>query len=390
MTSSRLALPPIFWSPVLGLAAIQGSISLMWIIYNLYLPDFLVQYGFPLEAATVLLIVENGLAAIAEPLMGNFSDRAQRWVGTRFPFIAVGVILSSALFLAIPVLVIFRGDVDSAARAGLVMVLISWALAMTVFRSPVMSLLGRYAIASKLPLAASVLTLVGAVAGAIAPTLQPLFTQLGAPMAFATGSFVLLLAAVFLRRMNPPAATPEPTLADPTRLAWLKLILIFAAGAGIAIGFRLMLTVIPATSLPADGAAAWRLPLLFGAIALSALPTGTLAVQLGNTRAMLLGLGLISLSLGLSLLPLPAVLFAALIVILGASFSLVSNGTLPFALSLVPPVKGGLGTGLFFGGGTLGASLFLSLFRDLSLVQSAGLGAIAFLFAGGCVALAKR
>jgi hypothetical protein len=38
---------------------------------------------------------------------------------------------------------------------------------------------------------------------------------------------------------------------------------------------------------------------------------------------------------------------------LGATFSLVSNGTIPFALSIVPQDKAGLGTGIYFSGGAV-------------------------------------
>ena len=392
MTSTRLSPAAVLLSPVWGLAAMQGAITLMWVIYNLYLPDFLVQFGFPLEAATALLVVENLLAAGSEPVMGNFSDRAQRWVGTRFPFIMIGVILSSALFLSIPMLVVFRGNVDGAARSGLLLVLISWALAMTLFRSPVMSLLGRYAVGSQMPLAASILTLVGAVTGAIAPSVQPLFSRMGAPFAFATGSFILLLAAFVLRRVSPPPTPSDPSNATSApRLVWPKLILIFGSGVGIAVGFRLLLRVLPLRALTEAGTpSSSQLTVLFVAIAISAIPTGGLAVRLGNTRAMLIGLAMLAGGLGLGLLSQAPAFITVLTVLMGCAFSLVSNGTLPFALALVPPAKGGLGTGLFFGGGTLGSALFISLFQNLAIASSIGLGAIAFLFTAACVAFADR
>ncbi len=69
----------------------------------------------------------------------------------------------------------------------------------------------------------------------------------------------------------------------------------------------------------------------------------------------------------------------------GASFSLVSNGTIPFALSLVPPDKGGLGTGMYFSGGAIANSLFGSFVGNgasLAPVVGVSVAAIAFIAAG--------
>ncbi|MBD1912706.1 MFS transporter [Leptolyngbya sp. FACHB-16] len=370
----------------------QGAITLMWVTYNLYLPKFLEQFGFPVAAATALIIAENILSAGVEPLMGSFSDRTQRWLGTRFPFIATGVIVASVLFMAIPAIALFGAQVGTVMRSILIIALIAWALSMTIFRSPALSLLGRYAINSQMPLAASILTLVGAVTGAIGPVANQALLKLGAPLTFTIGSLVLLGAATLLRSVAPPAPNSDTVAETHEPLDWSRLGLIFGAGMGIAIGFRLMLTMVPLrlAESAGSGAPSWILLVLFVAIALSALPTGTLAVRLGNSRAMLIGLGALAIALSLCLINLSSAGVAALTAILGVAFSLVSNGTLPFALSLVPPVRAGLATGLFFGGGALGVSLFFSLFQKLNTSQGLVGGAIAFLFAAGCIALCQK
>ena len=126
--SSITTSPRVLWLQVWGLAAVQGAIALTWVIYNLYLLKLLTQFGFPKELATGLLILENLLAAIMEPLMGGLSDQSQRWVGTRFPFISFGIVLASAFFIAIPLFVAF----GSPASTWLLPVLmVAWALAMT-------------------------------------------------------------------------------------------------------------------------------------------------------------------------------------------------------------------------------------------------------------------
>jgi hypothetical protein len=159
----------ILWLQVWGLAAVQGAIALAWVIYALYIQKLLTQVGLPATLAAGLLLLENCLAAIMEPLMGSFSDQTQRWMGNRFPFIAVGMISASALFIAIPLVAIWGNAAGPMIQGMLTATLVAWAIAMAMFRSPALSLLGQYALASQLPQATSILTLVGAVAGAMAP-----------------------------------------------------------------------------------------------------------------------------------------------------------------------------------------------------------------------------
>ncbi len=386
---ATLSRRPVLWLQVWGLAAVQGSIALTWVIYNLFLPQLLTQFGFPATLTVGLLIFENLLAAVMEPLMGNFSDRTQRWLGTRFPVIAIGVILAASLFITIPTVFVFGQGWTGAARWSLPIVLVGWSLSMAIFRSPVLSLLGRYAFATRLPQAASILTLVGAVAGAIAPLANSFLLRLGAPIPFTAGSLSLLVAAAALRTVSPPESTAQATKEPAQSIAILPLIFIFGAGAGISIGFRLMMQTFPAIlkAQSSSGGANVLLSLIFLTVAITAIPAGTFATRLGNQKAMLLGLCAMAVGL-LLLLALPYPLLAGLLaVILGAAFSLVSNGTIPFALSIVPTEKAGLGTGMFFSGGAIGLSLFLSITQNLSPTIGAIVGAMAFLFAAGCIAL---
>ncbi|WP_219904345.1 hypothetical protein [Stenomitos frigidus] len=65
---------PVLWAQVMGLAAVQGAITLTWVVYNLYLPQLLGQLGLPQTIGVSLLIVESLLAIVLEPLMGSGSD----------------------------------------------------------------------------------------------------------------------------------------------------------------------------------------------------------------------------------------------------------------------------------------------------------------------------
>ena len=388
----------ILWFKVWALALVQGAVALTWVIYNLYLVDLLTQFGFPQTLAVGLLVLENGLAAVMEPLMGSLSDRTQRWVGSQFPLIAFGLVLASGCFIGIPVVVIF-GVGAAPIRWLLPLMMVAWALAMTVFRSPALSLLGRYAFATQLPQAASILTLVGGIAGALGPLAGTWILDLGPGIAFAIGSFVLLAAAVALRQVNPTVGLTE-TSGESTQpptppFSWRGLGYIFGAGFGVALGFRCLMAGFPAlvrAQMP-DGPTSLIVGLIFIAIAVVAIPGGQLTRYLGNRRTMILGLLALGL-LGLIASGLGSPVTAALIALaFGASFSIVSNGTIPFALSLVPPQKAGLGTGMYFSGGAVSAALF-GAFNEITTSLTPNvivwIGSLFFVLASACIAGSPR
>ena len=388
----------ILWAKVVGLAAVQGAIALLWVIYNLYLVDLLGRLGFPAALATGLLVVENLLAMVMEPLMGSLSDRLQRRMGTRFPLISLGVILTAGSFIGIPAIAL--SGLEATFLWLLPAMAIFWALAMTVFRSPALSLLGRYAFSTQLPQAASILTLVGGVAGAMGPLASQVLLGWGPLVTFAIGSGVLLVAALALRACdstqvaNAETRTVTGASAEPP-IAWQRLILVFGAGIGVTLGFRILMLLFSSvlnSQIP-DANKSIVLGSIFISLALTAIPAGTLATRLGNRRAMVLGLAGMACVCVLVGVVHRNSLAIGLAGVFGATFSLVSNGTIPFALSMVPAPKAGLGTGIFFSGGAAASSLFSATISQIEALPpgfGSGLGVLALLLAGICVAYVPR
>ncbi len=387
MTTSKFHLN-ILWVQVWVLAAVQGAITLSWLIYNIYLPQLLTQFGFPASLAVGLVLVENALGAVLEPLMGGLSDQARRWVGTRFPFISVGMILASALFIAIPCVVSLIQP-TTVMRWLLPIVLVAWALAMTIFRSPAMCLLGMYSTPAQLPLAVSFVTLAGGLIGAFRPISYKFILSLGPVYTFAIGSFVMLGAATVLRLVNPPEAPVDKHQAETLKLPLEKLALILGTGFGVAWGIRFLMDVLGKvlkTQLNTDNVDV-QMVWIGLAIAIASIPAGIFAVKIGNSQAMLCGICAIIPSL-LIMISLGAQIPIILLIV--ASFSLIVNGAIPFALGLVPQRWAGLGIGMYFGGFALAMSLFGVIFpqpQQITTFVGAIGGGLAFFLAGVCIAV---
>ncbi|MBW4646471.1 MAG: MFS transporter [Goleter apudmare HA4340-LM2] len=387
MTTSPSQLK-ILWLQVCSLAGVQGAITLSWLIYGIYLPQLLAQFGFPPSWVVGILVVENALAVVMEPLIGGLSDRSLYRLGTSFPYISVGVILSSGLFISIPCVVTFTPPLE-VFRLVLPVVLVAWALAMTVFRTPVMVLLGIYATPAQIPLAASVVTFTGAALGA----LRPIFTKwvLNFPpiLAFAIASFVLLGAAAVLRHVHPPNLLSDRTRAEKIPVIPLqKLALILGTGVGVAWGSRLLMDAVGKllkVQINADNVDLQMVGIGI-LIAVATFPTSLLAVRITIKPAMLLGISATILSMLMMLYLGTPIL---VILLMATGFSLIINAAIPFPLSLMPPHWAGLGIGTYFGGIGLAMSVFGVVFPQQQVITpTTGLigGALAFLFAGVCIA----
>uniref|UniRef100_UPI00286A2698 MFS transporter n=1 Tax=Chamaesiphon sp. VAR_48_metabat_135_sub TaxID=2964699 RepID=UPI00286A2698 len=376
------------WYKIIGLATLQGAISLTWLIYNIYLPKLLVSYGFSPGLAVLLLIVENAIAVILEPLFGSLSDRAYRWLATKFGIISLGVILTSAISISIPAIVIF-GDLSGAVKWIIPGILIAWAMAMTVFRTPAISLVGRYAFASELPIAMSFLTLAGGFIAALKPIVQDFILAIGPAFAFAASSIVLLAATGLLRYFDPGMNDDLPvTKRQPIPFANIGLLI--GMGWGLAWGSRALFETLPKIikiNLPQFDPT-FLMVIISLAIAVSALPAGMFAVKYGNQRAMLIGIVATLIGL-LSMVFLPSAIATTIAIVLFiCCFSWATNGAIPLAINLFPADRMGLAVGLYFSGVTAGLSSFSSLFNpiaNLTPLLGAVCGSIGLIVTGGCV-----
>jgi len=371
----------VLWAKAGGLAVVQGAISLMWMIYGLYLPVLLQQFGFEPTWAAGLLIVESLLAMLLEPLMGGLSDRTRHWLATRLPFVTLGIGLASVLFYSLGTFSLF-GTEFTALRWLLPIILVLWSVAMAVFRSPTIGLLGRYALSPYLPQAASLLTFAGALAGTIGIFFGDFLLRLGAGTTFAIGSLFLLVAALVLRHFDPLSNSAKPF---PVRTALPKLqqlLPIFLTGTAIALAVIFTRSLLGGIESE-NGLAPIAIVALTHIV--TVIPIGFLASRVGNRQTMLGGI----------ILGILCILFFAFTtenatdwlpaIVLGIAFSMTVNGVLPYALSMVPPDWDGLGVGTYFGGTALASVLFRLAYPDPEGATAVVLGvssAIALAVAG--------
>ncbi|MDG2990939.1 MFS transporter [Candidatus Synechococcus calcipolaris G9] len=374
---------------MLGLVGVQGSITLAWVIYALYLPDLLVSLGFSKSLAGLLLLVEHGLEAVIEPIFGHLSDLSQRTRGSRFPWIRLGVSLAAILFILLPLVTLIFGP-DQFGRWLLPGLAVLWASVMAIFRSPVMALLGQATPRPKLPIAASGLTFIQQLVGAFRFTAYGAILSLGPVLTFAIGSGVLAGAAVILRRVTPNTPPHPRSIESLPLMSGRVAIAILGTGISLGLALRFLFASVSklfALRLGADAVGGSLLGFSL-ILALSALPAGQIASRMGNSKATIIGLGSTALFLALSLMTTAKVLFILGAIALGITFSLALNGMIPFVLETTPNHRSGLGMGLYFGGFSGAIGLFDFGFAQMTDLQPIiGAGILCFILASGFVFL---
>ncbi|MBW4661726.1 MAG: MFS transporter [Drouetiella hepatica Uher 2000/2452] len=384
---------PTLWLPVCALALVYAMFALGWMIYRVHLPAQMTQFGFSAQAVPLLLLIEALLSIAVEPLAGAFSDRTNRHRGTRFPIIGVGVALTALLFVILPALAF--AEPNTTTRWILVSLLLIWSIAMSCFRSPALALLKRYAPTLRLPQAASMLTFAFGLTAAATPLASPAVLKLGTTVSFTCVAILILLSAIWLRWMNPitlAASEPAEYFNSAQPIALVPLARSFGLGLTSTLALRLAIETFPKIlaqiALDKSGVQPPLLVgLLFISLAIAAIPVGKLAVRQGNSYTMLLGVVITALFLGSMILVYSPAIAVIVALGLGIGFSLILNGTLPFALEQVPPDRAGLGIGIFFAGVATASSLMLGTLGTgvLSPNGAIALAIVALIGAGLCI-----
>jgi hypothetical protein len=349
----------ILWTQVWGVAGVHGAISLCWVIYGLYIPELLASLDFPPDMVPHLLAIENLLSAGIEPVMGAVSDRWQRLIGTKMPVIMAGALLSAGLFILVPVSLVL--GIDRQAFLGVVII---WAMAMAILRSPVLSLLAGLAIDTGLPQAMGVLTLVGGVVNALRFVVGKLILSLSAPVTFVIGSLALLGGVITLKVLlaKRPSLVSEAS-GRQIPVPFLRLGFLLLLGLLMGWGSRITLgEVVPASlrlhladiSLPMGVV---FLVMAGGAIGSAYAITFWNHPQ-KNHGTVAIGLLVVVVSLWLVTVNWGMIWKFAILLCLALGLGTATNGVIPLGLEFLPVGCGGLAMGVYFGGTGLAIALF--------------------------------
>ncbi len=407
MTTAAATAPAVPLAKVAAIGAGFFGITLVWSVYNAYLPLLLARFVESAALRGAVMGLDNVLALVLIPVVGAWSDRIDgRW-GRRLPFVLVGMPVAALAFAVLPF--------SAQAFGTLIALDVVFLLAMTVFRAPVIALMPDHVAPDRRSTANGVINLMGGVGGLVAFfVLAPLYDQ--APwLPFALAGALLLVAALVLARAadphppfvahGPAAAVAEDraplaALARDLRLLWTAPDAVAARWALLAIflyflGFAAVEAQFTTYAVGALGLSGGLAGLLLGGFSLSfvaaSLPAGLLGTRWGKARTM--GYGLTALPVVFVLLAATrsVPLAAAALVLAGLAWALVNVQAYPLVADLGGRDRIGFFTGLYYlvsMSAAVVAPFLLGAAMDLFGLRALFVGA-AVAMAAGAVALAR-
>ncbi len=111
------------------------GISIIWAMYNAYVPIFLKSFKLTSFIIGIIMTVDNIFAVLLLPFLGALSDRTRTRLGRRRPYILTGAPLAMLFFLLIPYTRLYEN------LALMMSTIIIMNLAMAFFRTPVVALM---------------------------------------------------------------------------------------------------------------------------------------------------------------------------------------------------------------------------------------------------------
>lgn len=332
------------------------GISLIWPIFNNYVPIFLKE-DFGLSAALIGFIMtwDNYLNMFVQPIVGERSDHTRTRIGRRKPWMLVGAPLAAIFFVTVPAL---RSPV------GIMIAILLTNFSMALFRSPTISLLGDLFPAQQRSTANGLINLMGGLGAIAAFLIGGWLYKLGRITPFAFGSVLLLIAvSVVLLFIREPEVPQEQKKEDQGSgfVANLRAVLQASDRSGLwillailcwFIGFNVLETWLSSFGKFTLGIEPGRMSILTSGLALMfvifAVPSGLLATRFGRKRIILIGIAGLFLLFLYGLLVVNQIMLILLLVPAGFFWALINVNSLPMVYDVGHGARIGAFTGLYY------------------------------------------
>lgn len=374
--------------------------SLIWSLYNSFVPLILGDFIESTAIIGFIMTVDNIFGVIFQPYFGSLSDRTKTRWGQRMPYILLAAPVSALFFFLIP---------QMPSLWLLMAVIVIFNFSMSVWRSPMISLMPDLTPNPHWSRANGVINLMGGVGSIVAFLIGGrIANAYGRGASFAMGSLVTMLAVIILaatikeNRLKAQLgfdhalgkdADDQPHLSSFTKLPaqdrhkllalLLAIFFWFCAYNAVETFFTSFATNDLGLS---EGTGAMTLSFFSLSFVIFAIPSGLLASKIGRERAIIIGLvGLI-----LVFLPINFVMnlwaIRILLLIGGFFWALININSLPMVLSLGKREAIGTYTGYYYFfsfSAAIASPILFGAIRDLT--QDYG---SLFIYAPICFALA--
>ncbi|NLG07813.1 MAG: SLC45 family MFS transporter [Deinococcales bacterium] len=354
---------------LLGLGIGAASLSITWGLYNIFMPLLLREFIGSSGVRGAIMGIDNVLGLLFVPLIGAVSDRLDGPLGKRLPFLMVSMPLAALFFAALPF-----------ARASLWTLLavdIVFLLAMTAFRAPLAALMPDHVAPAHRPWANAVITMLGAIGGALALVLVAPWSDHALWIPFAVAGGVTAIALVAVRAVSQPhppyveaGAVQEETpmvgalLREARRVFDARsghVIYLLLAVFCVFFGYSALEAQFSTFATEEFGLTGGRSALMMGAtvvgFVLLALPAGRTVRRLGEVNTMRIGTLMLTLWLAIGTFVTDPWVLAVFLMLGGASWAFVLVPAYPAVVNQGGADQTGFYTGMYYLFGAVAAIL---------------------------------
>lgn len=345
------------------------SISLLWQLYDFYVPLFLRTYIDSQFGINTVMTFDNILAVTLIPYFASLSDRTQTKFGRRMPFLLIGIPLSAIFFALLP---------NYNSLLYLIIALFFYNISMAIYRAPTVALMPDITPSEYHSKANGIINFMGGLAAVLVFSVGAMLFEKSQSLPFYVASILILIALgvlyAFIKEPNVGSIAKEKKINIINSIKEIKdsknytnfyiLLAIFAwffGYQGVLATFS-NYTVIYLGATPKIGS----FTILFFALffLIFAIPSGFIGTKLGKKKTIKLGLIGLSLSFIILAFIKPSVSFLGLnytnimmifFALGGINWALININSYPFVIEKAPKDRVGTYTGLYYFASSLAA-----------------------------------
>ncbi len=330
---------------ILGLGFFSASI--IWPIYNNYVPIMLETYIKSGTFIGAIMTIDNIFAVVFQPFFGALSDRTNTRFGRRMPFLLIGVPLAAIFCSLIP---------SSNSLISLMTFIIIMNFAMSIYRAPTVALMPDVTPSPLRSKANGVINFMGGLAAVIAYGLGGVLYKVNPGYPFYMASIIMLAALILLYtnikepeliEIEKKEEKPKKDAAKNKSLIFMLLAIFFwftgfnAVETFFSLYGQHILGIEPGTS-------SIVLTSFSLAFLIFAIPAGFVASKLGRRKTILLGI-IGALVVFVPLIFIRNAIVISIILISGGIFwALININSYPMIVEMAPKGLTGAYTGYYY------------------------------------------
>jgi MFS family permease len=354
------------------------SVSLVWPLYNIYVPIFLRDFLDSQFQINAIMTLDNILAVFMIPFMASLSDRTHTRFGRRMPFLMVGIPLSALAFILLP---------NYTSFINLMIIITVLNFSMAIFRAPTVALMPDITPAPLRSKANGIINFMGGLASVFVLMGGSFLYRMNENLPFIITALLMFIALSFLVKFIKEPKVGEKSKEAPVRLitsiktikndpdsttgfVLLSIFFWFVGYQGLEATFSNYCVQLLGLEV---SDASFILSFFALAFLVSAIPAGYIGSYLGKRRTILIGLigdvtvFIIIGTIG-TIFPFNQLFMMGMMLIGGFFWALININSYPMVVERTPEESIGTYTGLYYFSSSLAAisgPLIIGAFVDL-------------------------